>query len=97
MGRDVLGVEGHDGQEFDMGNAERLEIGDLLDEAGEGPGVKHPGGGVAGEAPEMQLVDHGILEGDVERGIPLPIVGVRHHQRAHGGRDIVPEDGAHAG
>ena len=45
-------VEGvlHDRQQLDVGNTQRLEVGDLLDDALKGTGMGDPGGGIAGEA-----------------------------------------------
>ena len=55
--RDVLVVKGHDGHEFHVGDAQILEIGDLLHQPGEGARGRHPGGGVAGETAHVQLIE----------------------------------------
>ena len=94
--RDVLFVEGHHRHQLDMGDAEVLEVGDLLHQAGEGPGVRDPGRGMAGEAAHMQLVDHHPLRRDGQGLIAAPVVvvgqdhGARRIMRAAPRRGCVP-------
>ena len=47
MPRTLALVEGEDGQQLDRGHAQRLQVGDLLDHAGEGAGVLDPDAGDA--------------------------------------------------
>ena len=60
--RNVLLVESHHGQELDVRDAEVLQIGNLLDEPGERPGVSNAARGVAREAADVQLVHDRAVE-----------------------------------
>ena len=62
-------------QQLDGRHAERLEIRNLLGEAGEGARVGGQRGGVAAEAADVQLVDDGVFERRQEGGVLLPVEG----------------------
>ena len=89
FGGDVLGVEGHDRHQLHMGDAEVLEIGDLFDQGSVGSRVGDPGGWVAGEAGQVHLVDHRLVERRMEPVVTLPVVVVPDHPGAHGGAQVV--------
>ena len=57
-------------------HAERLEVGDLLDDAEVGSGGGDAARGTGGEAPHMHLVDDGVGEAAAEMAVPLPVEGV---------------------
>ena len=92
--RRILRIELEDGQQLHGGDAEVLEVGDLLDQ----PGIRaalpgrHPGAFVAGEAAHVELVDHGLGERALERLVPFPVVaaavGGRHHALHGRGRVV---------
>ena len=94
-GRRILRIELEDGQQLDGGDAQVLEVRDLLDQPGIGAALpgRHAGAVVAGEAPHVELVDHGLGEGALERLVPFPVVapavGGRHHALHRHGR-VVP-------
>src|SRR5207249_2018612 len=58
-------VELVDRQQLDRGDAQVLQVRDLLDQAGAGPGVAHAGGRVGGEAAHVQLAEDRVLPGDL--------------------------------
>ncbi len=89
FGRHVLSVEGHHGQQLDMGDAEILQVRDLVDECPKGPGMLRTGGGVPGEAPHVQLVDDRLLQRNIEGRVAFPVVGITHNERAHCPRGVV--------
>ena len=88
--RNVLGVEGHDRHQLDMGDPQVLQIRDLFDHGAEGAGVRDPGRGMAREAAGMHLVDDRGVQRDVQGRVALPVVAVAHHLRADCGGDVVP-------
>ena len=67
--RAVQLVELVDRQQLDGGDTQLLQVGDLLDQAGEGAGVSYAGGGVDGEAADMQLVEDRVLAVDARADI----------------------------
>ena len=87
--RAVLGVELKHRQQFDRGDAEVLEIGNLLDQAGVGAALRlrHSGAGMAGEAAHVHLVDDRPRGGPAQRRVAFPVVGgrIRHHALHRGG------------
>ena len=78
IARRVLRIELLDGQQFHRRDAQRLKIGDLLDDARVGPALlrRHVGARMLGEAAHVHLVDHGAGVGQADGGVPLPIVVV---------------------
>jgi hypothetical protein len=78
-GGDILIIEGHDRHQFDVADAERLEIGDLFDQPQKGARMPHARRGVTGEATDMQLVDDHVLWRQAEGGIPLPVIVVANN------------------
>ena len=95
-----VGVELMDRQQFDGLDAERLEIGDLLDQAGIGAAqvIRQARIGVRREAFDVHLVDDRVAEAVMQRLVAFPVVGVGiHDDRAHSGRDrIVAEPAGRA-
>src|SRR4029453_6910611 len=75
--RTVMTIVLEDRQEFDRGYPEILQIRDLLDHPGIRPAC--PGGEararMAGEAPNMHLVDYSGRERPPQRHVTLPVVG----------------------
>jgi hypothetical protein len=73
----VLGIELKHGQELDRRDAQVLEVGDLLDQPGVGPGLvgRDPRAGRLGEAADVQLVDDRLAMRPPERVVPFPVVG----------------------
>ena len=87
--RAVLGVELEHRQQLHRGDPELLEIGDLLDQAGEGAAglLADAGAGVAGEAAHVHLVDDGLRGRPAQRRVAFPVVGGRiDHHALHRGR-----------
>ena len=72
--RAILGIELEHRQQFDGGDAELLEIGDLLDQAGIGAArlLGNAGTGMAGEAAHVHLVDDGPRGGPAAAAHRLP-------------------------
>ena len=60
-------------------DAQLLQVGNFFPQAGEGPGAAHPGGGVAGEAPHVDLVDHQILKRPLRAQKIPPVKILPHH------------------
>ena len=90
--RAVLGIELKHRQQFDRGDAEFLEIGDLLDQPGIGAAglLGDAGTGMAGEAAHVHLVDDGPRGRPSQRRITFPIVRARiHHHALHRRRGVV--------
>ena len=75
--RAILGIELEDRQQFDGGDAELLQIRNLLDQTGIGAAslLGNAGTGMAGEAPHVHLVDDGPRGGPFQRRVAFPIVG----------------------
>ncbi len=67
------------GQELDGGDAEILEVGNLVYQPGIGAPLLRGDSraGMTREASDVQLVDHGLDQGPPERSIALPVVAVR--------------------
>jgi hypothetical protein len=59
--------------ELDAVDAELMQVGDFLDQAGVGAGGGDPRGGVPGEAAHMELVDHQVGAREAERLVILPV------------------------
>ena len=82
-GRAILGVELKDGQQLDGGDAEFLQIGNLLDQAGIGAALRlgHAGAGMAGETAHVHLVNDRPRGRPAQRRVAFPVVGarIRHH------------------
>ena len=90
--RAILGIELEDRQQFDGGDAEFLEIGNLLDQTGIGAAsvLGDAGTGMAGESAHVHLVDDGPGGGPFQRRITFPIVRRRvHHHALHRRRRVV--------
>ena len=68
----IVLVELVDRQQFDGGDAQLFQIGDLLDQPGKVPGLRDAGGGMAGEAADVQLVDDRVFQARSAAGRPLP-------------------------
>ena len=88
----VLGVELEDRQQFDRGDAELLQIRNLLDQAGIRAArlLRDAGAGMAGEAAHVHLVDDGPRGRALQRRVPFPVVRVRiHHHALHRCRGVV--------
>src|SRR5206468_1708455 len=77
--RTVLTVELEHRQQLHRGNAELLEIRDLLDQAGERAArrLSDPGTRVASEAADVHLVNDGAGGRLAQRDVCLPIVSAR--------------------
>ena len=79
----VLRIELKDGQQFDRGDPEVLQVGNFLDQ----PSIRaafarrDPGIGMTSKASQVHLVNHGPGVGVTQRPVPFPIVstGVRDH------------------
>ena len=69
-------------QQLDGRDAELLQIGNLLDQAGEGARLGRRRRRMAGEAAHVQFVDDGIFQRRDERGILAPVVGPADEQAA---------------
>ena len=67
-------VELEERQELDRGDAERLQVRDLLDQAEIGSGMGDAGGRMAREAAQVELVDHPVAIGDLRPG-RAPVAG----------------------
>ena len=90
--RAILRIELEHRQQLDRGDAELLEIRDLLDQAGKGAArlLADAGTGMAGEAAHMHLVDDGLRGGPPQRRVAFPVVGGRiDHDALHRGRGVV--------
>ncbi|OPZ56968.1 MAG: hypothetical protein BWY88_01284 [Synergistetes bacterium ADurb.Bin520] len=66
-------VELHDGKKLQTGDAQLLEVGDLLHHSQIGPGMLHPRMGTHGEAPHMGFVDDALPQRVIQRPVPLPV------------------------
>jgi hypothetical protein len=64
------------------GDAQLLEVGDLLHEPAIGAGMGDARARVAREPAHVELVDHGIGEGDAQRMLDPPVELLVHHARA---------------
>ena len=87
-----LGVEREHRQQFDGGDAEFPEIGDLLDQPGERAAglLSDAGARVAGESADVHLVDDGARGGPAQREVSLPVVRARIDDHAlHRRRGVV--------
>ena len=90
--RAVLRVELEHRQQLHRGDAEILEVWYLFDQSPVRPALvdRDTRAGMACEAPHMQLVNHGLGKGPLERPIAFPIVPVGiGHDAFHRHRDIV--------
>ena len=85
-GRDVilnvLLIELLDRKQLDGGDPEGAQVGDLVDEAGKGAGVRYAGGRVSRESADVHLIDHGLVERSVERCIAFPVIAGWVHDDA---------------
>ena len=77
--RASLGVEREHRKQFDGGDAEFPEIGDLLDQSRErAPGLlTDPRARVASESADVHLIDDGARGGPAQREVSLPVVRAR--------------------
>ena len=77
--RAILGVELEHRQQFHRGDAELLEIRDLLDQAGVRAArlLADAGTRMAREAADVHLVDDGARGRPAQRHVALPVVGAR--------------------
>ena len=90
--RAVLGVELEHRQQLDRGDAELLQIGNLLDQPGVRAAVRFAdaGTGMPREAAHVHLVDDGARRGPAQRRVALPVVGARIDDHAlHRRRRVV--------
>ena len=87
--RHVLQVEGHDRQQFHVGDAKRLQVRDFFNDGLVGAGVLGIRGWMSGEAPYVHFVDHSIHQREMAMSDALPVVLVAHQLRAHGGAQVV--------
>ncbi len=71
--RVVALLELRDRHQLDGGDAQLLEVRDLLDDAAEGAGVRDSRARVTREAADVDLVDHGVGERDAERLLVTPV------------------------
>ena len=70
--------------ELDRVDAERLEVGNLLDEPGERAGPGDAGGRMLGEAAHVQFIDDRLDGTDAGRLVVAPVEGVVDDQAASG-------------
>ena len=87
----IVLIELEDGEQFDRGDAELLQIGNFLDEPGEGPRLGDQGIGVHREAAHVQFVDDGIFHRQNERHILAPVVGAAPIEAAAMGAALVAQ------
>ena len=66
-------VELHHRHQLDRGDPQVQEVGDLVDEPPVGPAHVALGGVVAGEPPDVDLVDDRVLDRDLRVPVPLPL------------------------
>jgi hypothetical protein len=86
--RHVLPIEREHGQELDVGDTERLQVRDLVDEPAKGAGMLHARRRMARETVDVQLVDHGLAKRPVEWRVACPVVVVDGNDlRPHGRLD----------
>ncbi len=78
-----------DRHEFDCGDSQRLEIGDLFDHAQVGARVLNFGGARLREPAHVHLVDDGLRELAAQMPISLPIEVVIDHDALRGAKDSV--------
>ena len=71
--RVVALLELRDRHQLDGGDAQLLEVRDLLDDAAEGAGVRDTRARVTGEAADVDLVDHRVGERHVQRLLVTPV------------------------
>ena len=90
--RAVLGVELEHRQELHRGDAQLLEVGNLLDQPGERAAalLRHARAGVPREPSHVHLVHDGARGGQPQGCVAFPVVHARVHQHAlhRGGRVV---------
>ena len=90
--RRVLRVELKHRQQLDGGDAQVLQVRNLLDQSGVRPPLqgRHPGAGMPGEAADVKLVDDRLGAGPPDRRIAFPVVAgeIRHDALHRGGRVV---------
>ena len=72
-------VEFKDGHQLQGVYPQLLEVVQLLHQPGEGAGIGHAGGGVLGEAPDVELVNDEVLGGDEGLVQLAPVEVILHH------------------
>ena len=91
---DVLRIEREHRQELDVGDPERFEIRNFLDETAKRAGALDAGRRVARVARDVKLVDDGVVQRPLERPVALPVVVVgRRDLGAQRGRRIAVDRG----
>ena len=85
-------VEREHRQQFDRGHAERLQVRNLVDDAGEraAPRDRHAGTRITRKAADVQFVNDAARERRARRRVVLPVVaaGIDHHALERGTRVI---------
>ena len=71
-----------DRQQFYCRHAQLFQVGNLLDHSPVGAGVGHSGGGIDGKAAHVHLVDHRIVQRQVQRLIVFPVKRIVYHDGA---------------
>jgi len=83
-------IEVEYGHQFERGDAEALEMRELLDQARERAGPLDTGAWRAGKTPHVQLIEHRIRQRNVRCGVAFPVVvAVIGHQTAHRRGDVI--------
>ena len=72
--RAIAFVPLEDGHQFDGRDAEFLQVRNFLDESGVGAAPFDAAGGIAGEAANVDFVDHGVFERGAGRVVFAPVV-----------------------
>ena len=81
-----------DGHQFHRVDAQILQVGNLLLQAGEGAFMNHAGGGMAGEAPHMKLIDDQVAQFPGGLGHISPVEDILHHAGMVAAFLFVPPD-----
>ena len=69
----IVHGELEDRHQLDRGHAQRLQVGDLLDQAQVRAAMGHVARLVASEAADVHLVDHRLVQAAAQVAIPLPV------------------------
>src|SRR6266487_1283338 len=73
QGRGTLLIESKDRQQFNSGDSQFLQIGDLRDDASKGPRRGAAGGGRPGKSTHVQFINDSLAHRPVGRTVTLPL------------------------